>query len=193
MIELDDVSLILLLGLVLGVIAFVVAYFSVERIVVPRLPLFAAAERHDTMYQVITRLLDSTQMPEDKVRFIADNGDWNKEPLFSLSIEALVKQGMSGEIRLKRPDKEAIDWYEKHNINYVGQFQSAQDLKAMIIDGKLAMLVVKKEGKYLKVETSDKGLIQRLNELYDDHSPIKDEEFTQRVEVMIAQAQKMKK
>jgi|YelNatPaOPRAMG01_1025707.scaffolds.fasta_scaffold06057_13 hypothetical protein len=125
-------------------------------------------ERELTKHMVINVLLRNVKAPEDNIKFVADDADWFQDELFASTIEYLAKKGVVGKIRLRNPSNETIKWFETRGIDFAGVFQAKEDIKALLISDKIGMFVIKKAGRYYQFTTSDKNLIKKMDELYEE-------------------------
>lgn len=165
--EISDVIVILASALA-GCLSFTL-FFIVARRLSMRVKQFdrIVSERELTKYVVMSTLLKNVRLPEDNIKFVADDADWFQDELFASTIEYLTRRGVRGKIRLRNPNNEAIRWFETHNINFAGIFQAKEDIKALLISDKIGMFVIKRAGRYYQFITSDENLIKKMDELYE--------------------------
>jgi hypothetical protein len=181
-----DILTVTVTAALVAIVTFSLVFLLVRRRLAISPQPATAVDKKLMMSEVILLMLEKLDPPKDRVRFVADDGDWYRDPMFSSIITLLANQGASGQIRLRNPSPPAIRWYEDRGLRFGGDFSSKSDLKAMFIGDKVGMFVLKKGGHYYSVKSDDAGFLQRLISLYETPSPEADSTFEKQIEEMLS-------
>ncbi len=87
---------------------------------------------------------------------------------FAFVIELLKERRiLKGKIRLRNPKENIVQWFNNHDIMYSGVFESREDIKALLIEDKIAVFAIKRGDGYLEFATENKDIVREVIDLYD--------------------------